>query len=175
MRAAADHDPIAVVAMVGAGAMLGHEIGYLTDPAAGSGHGYFALLAPFALAGVVVAMWASSLSVLRRLPSRTPGVAALAAAQTALYLGFEVGERLIGSTDSSLFSRAVVLGLILQPLVAWLAVRVLRFGSAVIARSFVARIDPAIVRTTPWHSRCRTFRGFLVERHLPARAPPLSF
>ncbi len=175
MSSASARDPFSIAALAGAGSLVGHEIGYLADPSAASGHGYLAVLAPFAIAGAVLAVWVSALSVLRRMPGRAPTVAAMATTQSVLYVAFEVGERLIGSTDSALFSLPVALGLLAQPVVAWLAVRALRLGIAAIAGSFVDQLILPIVARCIWHGPPRHLAPSLVLRRVPARAPPLVF
>ena len=155
--------------------MVGDEIGYLADPGAASGHGYVVVVAPFAIAGAVLAVWASALSVLRRIPGRAPNVATLATTQSALYLTFEVGERLIGSTDSPLFSLPVALGLLAQPLVAWFAVRALRLGIAAIAVTVTDQLTAPIAVRSTWHPNPRHVAPTLVLRLIPARGPPLTF
>lgn len=168
-------DPSAVAALVGAGTLVGHELGYLAESGAGTGHGYFALIAPLAIVGVVIAVWASALSVLRRGAALAPSVATLAAAQTLLYLAFEVGERTIGAAESSLFSVPVVLGLVAQPLVAWFAVSALRLASAVVD----AFIDPALrsfaAAAVPQLHFAPALPTLVVGSSAPARAPPLFF
>ena len=167
-------DPFAIAALAGAGSLVGHEIGYLADPAAASGHDYLAVLAPFAIAGAVLAIWVSALSVLRRIPGRAPNVAALATTQSALYLTFEVGERLVGSTDSPLLSLPVALGLLAQPVVAWLAIRALRLGVAAIGAVVDPLIAPIVARST-WQQTPHHLAPVLVLGRVPARAPPLVF
>lgn len=168
-------DPYAIAALAGAGTLVGHELGYLAEAGARSGHDYFALVAPLAIVGVVVAMWASAVSVLRRGALRAPSVAALASAQALLYLGFEIGERTVGATESPLFSLPVILGLLAQPLVAWLAVHALKLTSALVA-GFVNATPSTISR-----ARNREI-GFsaspptlIIGGPASARAPPLFF
>lgn len=168
-------DPFAIAALAGAGTLVGHELGYLAETGASSGHDYFALLAPLALAGAVLAVWAAAVSVLKKGATVAPSTATLAAAQTVLYLGFEIGERTIGATDSALISLPVVLGLLAQPLVAWLAVHALKITSAVIAgfvRSTASTVAATLIAKVRFIPSPPTF---MVGRSAPARAPPLFF
>lgn len=166
-------DPFAVAALAGAGTLVGHELGYLAETGASSGHDYFTLIAPLALVGVVVAVWAAAVSVLKKGAALAPSAATLAAAQTVLYLAFEIGERTIGATESPLFSLPVALGLLAQPLVAWLAVHALKLTSAVVA-AFV-RSSPGIVGAAAHTNVCFSLSmpTLRVGRSAPARAPPL--
>lgn len=167
-------DPFAIAALVVAGALSGHEFGYLVGSGSGTGHGYFGLVTPLAIAGVVAGMWMSAVSIMRRTGDRAPSVTSLAAAQSALYLGFEIGERTLGSADTEFFSLPVALGLLAQPPVAWLAVRMLRVASSVVRRllgTAAAAPKPPTIRlpepVAPVLATCL--------RSVPARAPPLSF
>ena len=155
--------------------MVGHEIGYLVDPDAASGHGYLAIVAPLAIAGAVLALWVSALSVLRRMSGGAPSVAALTAAQSGLYVGFEVGERVIGSTDSPLFSLPVAFGLLAQPAVAWIAVRALRFGIAAIAGTVIDQLVAPLAIPISWYDVPRGSAPTPILQPAPARGPPLVF
>lgn len=169
------HDPYAIAALAGAGTLVGHELGYLAEAGARSGHDYFALLTPLAIVGVVIAVWASAVSVWRRGALRAPSVAALALVQTLLYVGFEVGERTIGTTESPLLSLPVALGLTAQPLVAWLAVHALKLTSALVAgfvRSTPSTISRARIAEVRFTASAPTL---LVGGPASARAPPLFF
>jgi len=175
MAPTAERDPFAVAALVGAGTLVGHEVGYLADASAGNGHEYFALIAPLAIVGVVIAVWASAVSVLRRGTARAPGVASLALAQSVLYVGFEVGERTIGTTDSPILSLPVLLGLLAQPLVAWLAVSALRLSAAVVAAAVGSAPPSLAARTGALVSSTTSPPTVLLGTSAPARAPPLFF
>jgi len=175
MAPSAQRDPLAVAALVGAGTLVGHEVGYLADSGANTGHEYFALLAPLAIVGVVIAVWASAVSVLRRGASRVPNIATLAAAQSLLYVGFEIGERTIGATDSPLFSLPVVLGLFAQPLVAWLAVSILKISAAVVARFINAGVRDMVIAAAVVSGSNRSLVTPVVSSSAPARAPPVCF
>lgn len=168
-------DPFAVAALVGAGTLVGHELGYLADTSAGSGHGYFTLIAPLALVGVVIAAWASAVSIMRKGTGRVPSVGSLAAAQTILYAAFEVGERTIGAAESPLFSLPVLLGLAAQPLVAWLAVSVLRLTADALAAFVAATAPPAAVAVIDRLQFTQLWPTLAVGSSAPARAPPLMF
>lgn len=173
MSSTANHDPFALAALVGAGALVGHELGYLADANGGAGHDYFSLVGPFAIVGVIVAVWGSAVSVMRRGAGRSPSVAALSAAQSVLYVAFEVGERIVGGTDTSLFSLPVVLGLLAQPAVAWLAVRGLRFADAVVAALAPGTPLVAVAPRAALAIDVRSFTAQAVARSGTARAPPL--
>lgn len=155
--------------------MVGHEIGYLVDPDAASGHGYLSIVAPLAIAGAVLALWLSALSVLRRVPEGAPSIAALTAAQSGLYIGFEVGERVIGSTDSALLSLPVALGLLAQPAVAWLAARALQFGVAAIACALIDQLVAPLAIRISWRDVPRGSAPTAILLPTPARGPPLMF
>lgn len=168
-------DPFAIAALVGAGTLVGHELGYLADTSASAGHGYFALITPLAIVGVVLAVWGSAVSVLRRGTALAPKATTLAAAQTLLYIGFEVGERTLGSTESSLLSLPVLFGLLVQPLVAWLAVSALRLTAAVLAAVVRGRDRIALGFSTHGAKTHSASPQVIVPMSAPARAPPLAF
>lgn len=173
MDSSAKRDPFAVAALVGAGAIVGHELGYLADTNPATGHDYLSLIAPLALVGVAIAVWASAVSVVRRGVGRLPGVAALAGAQSLLYMGFEVGERTVGSAESPLFSLPVVLGLAAQPLVAWLAIAALGVATAIVASVVASSARPGNVRVDSWLGTDFAWRDPVVVCEGEARAPPL--
>lgn len=174
MRSTGQNDPFALAALVSAGALVGHELGYLAAGASGGGHGYFAVAGPIAIASVVAAVWASAVSVMRRGAAKAPSVAALSLAQSILYVCFEVGERAVSSVDTPLLSLSVLAGLVAQPLVAWLAVRALRLATTVLAAVAIVASSPTVA--APIHPRAESRLGFTLALPTTAapRGPPLS-
>ncbi len=166
-------DPFGLAALAAAGALLGHELGYLADPSAGSGHEYLTIVGPAVATAAVVAVWSLAVRVLRRGGGALPSVATLAAGQSVLYLGFEIGERTIGSAESPLWSSAVVLGLVAQPLVAWLGLRFLALGhqvlTAIVARHR-RRAHPT--RSARWVRIAGIPAPTLLAVSHPGRGPP---
>lgn len=164
-------DPAGLAALAGAGALVGHEIGYLAAADAGAGHGHIAWLMPIALGVAIVGFWASAVSVLRRLPTPPPSIGALTAVQVAAYIVLEVGERAAGF-GGSLFSLPVLLGLLAQPLVAWAALRLLHAGRRVVEHLLTARLAPMLVPRPTWTivSAARPLPALVPVA--PARGPP---
>lgn len=165
-------DPAAVAALAGAGALIGHEVGYLAAADAGVGHGHIAWMVPVALGVAIVGFWASALSVLRRLPTPAPSVASLALVQSAIYLVLEVGERLVGFGGTSLFSVPVFLGLAAQPLVAWAAVRLLRLGNRIVAQLVETPPSPLLPVRSEWRAFTSPRLVPVRVATVPARGPP---
>lgn len=166
-------DPFASIALAGAGMMLAHQIGYLSEPGSSAGHEYFTILGPFALIAAATALWAGAVSVLRRQTAMAPSFAHLVSLQLALFMVIEVAERAIGDAPGSLLSRPVLLGLLAQPAVAWTARRLLRLGSRLllwasrsrgISVGCLSSFSPAPRATVP---------SLSWMMHQQARGPPL--
>lgn len=163
--------PPGLAALAASGALLGHEIGYLTDRDT-LGHDYLGVAGPIVLIGVVVMVWRTAVNVVRRTQDALPSLTTLAATQTALYLSFEIGERLVGDTGSSLWSVPVIAGLAAQTPVAWLALRLVRLGTAALE----ALIDRPANTAAPARRPAIVVFGqpmlALIPRTVSARGPP---
>lgn len=150
-------DSFGLMALVGAGTLGAHELGYLADPDGSVSHAYLDVLGPILVLLACVAAWSAAVRVLRGDPGRLPSVRILTAVQVTAYLVLEVGERLVDGSLSSLASTPVVLGLLAQPLVAALAVGLLRLGRHVV------------------RSMRRTGRRALAPRRIRVPAPTASY
>lgn len=130
----------AVAAVAAAGALAGHAVGYhLARPTHAvahltTGHGYSG-----ALAAVVLPLGAAALVALAiRHARRTGGVPgltvrSLAGVQLGIFLAQELGERLAAGQGLDLArDRGVWWGVIAQVVIAWLLVRALRLGAAIV-------------------------------------------
>lgn len=143
LRERGSSDPAGVLALAGAGTIAAHELGYLVDPLTGGtsaqvSHAHLAVLGPLALFALCVAGWAAAVRVLRAGGGTPPSWRHLAALQTGAYLALEVGERAVAGDLESLASAPVALGLLLQPVIAWAAIRLLAVGRDVLVRVFGA-------------------------------------
>lgn len=136
-----------VLPLAGAGAIIGHGLGYgAVTPV---GHGYMAVVAPLAtvLAGGALAVGA--VSSLRRRGHR-PTAAGLAVLQVVIYTLIEVTEHTVGSLNpGDLVSSAVLLGLVAQLPVAWLLARLFRLAEVVVARLARRRFRPPAAAPSP--------------------------
>jgi hypothetical protein len=159
-----------VLPLAGAGAIIGHGLGYgAVTPV---GHGYMAVVAPLAtlLAGGALAVGA--VSSLRRRDHR-PTPAGLAVLQVVVYALIEITEHTVGSlSPGDLVSPAVLLGLIAQVPVAWLLARLFRLAEVVVAR--LARRRSRAPQTPLSSSPGGPMRPVarLVARPGPPRGPP---
>jgi hypothetical protein len=156
-------DPFGLVALAGAGMMLAHQVGYMTDSTRGAGHEHFGILGPIAVLGTLVALWSAAVSVVHRALTRHtgprmttngPSFFQLTVFQSILYAAMEAAERLVGDAPGTLWSLPVVVGLAAQPLVAYFALVVLRAGER--ALLFIldriqptAHTDPLVLHCTP--------------------------
>jgi hypothetical protein len=123
------------------GAFLGHQLGYGVASAAewsvlAPDHRYlagFASLVPPLLIGAIAL---SAVAMVRqRIDLGAAGVATLALAQVAAFMSVEAVEfALAGELASLHVTPAVWLGAVLQPLVAWMLVRVIRLTAGMVAR-----------------------------------------
>ena len=176
MSSARRADPFGVAALAAAGAMTAHEIGYLAETGESVvSHEYFGVLGPIVILALCAAAWFGALSVLRRDTGRTPSFALLAGVQVGLFAAMEIGERIsIGST-SSLLSSPVLLGLALQPLVAWTALRLLSAGRRIIEAFFVPEapdFSPAALQLPHW--RVDVLVDAVLGAQLRVRGPPMA-
>jgi hypothetical protein len=176
MSSARRADPFGVAALAAAGTMTAHEIGYLGETGESVvSHEYFGVLGPIVILALCAAAWFGALSVLRRDTGRAPSLALLAGVQVGLFAAMEIGERIsIGST-SSLLSTPVLLGLVLQPLVAWAALRLLSASRRIIEAFFVAEaptISPVVLQLPHWRIDVRV-DAVLGARHR-VRGPPMA-
>lgn len=159
-----------VLPLAGAGAIIGHGLGYgAVTPV---GHGYMAIVAPLStvLAGGALAVGAVG-SLRRRGHRPTPAV--LAVLQVVIYTLIEVTEHTVGAlAPGDLVSPAVLLGLLAQLPVAWLLARLFRLAEVVVARLARRRSSPPdapMVRSPG--ARVRPVAR-LVARPGPPRGPP---
>ena len=176
MSSARRADPFGVAALAAAGAMTAHEIGYLAETGESVvSHEYFGVLGPIVVIALCAAAWFGALSVLRRDTGRAPSFALLAGVQVGLFAAMEIGERIsIGST-SSLLSSPVLLGLALQPLVAWAALRLLSAGRRIIEAFFVPEapdFSPAALQLPHW--RVDVLVDAVLGAQLRVRGPPMA-
>jgi len=136
-------DPAGLMALVGAGMIAAHELGYVLGLLTGSDatfvpHTHLAVFGPVALVALCIAGWAAAVRVLRAGGGSPPSWHRLALLQVGAYLVLEVGERVVIGDLVSLFSAPVLFGLLLQPIIAWMAVRLLAASAGVLVRIFGA-------------------------------------
>ncbi len=130
--------------------MAAHELGYLAEraDAAGPSHSYVVVAAPLLFGALCVAGWLAALRIVRRDTGRAPSWISLSSIQVSLYVVIEVVERVASGTLGTLWSVPVAAGLALQPVIAAVAVTVLRVGRRVIemvvARTARPRLPAAL-------------------------------
>ena len=135
-------DVFGVVALAAAGMLVGHQLGYLADSDARAGHVHLGLIGPVVIVAAIAAAWFAAVRVVRADPGRPPRWWTLSAVQVALYAVLEVGERVILDADvGSLASLPVALGLLAQPIVAWVALEFVGAAGDLISR-FVDGAEP---------------------------------
>ena len=137
-RAERGVDRFGLAALASAGALGAHQVGYLVGDGGSVSHGYLGVVGPLVVLTAAVAAWVAGVRILRHDPGRAPGLEVLAGAQVGAFLAMEVGERLGSGSLASLASTPVLVGLALQPLVAFVALRLLGVGRDLVA-SFRAR------------------------------------
>jgi len=156
--------------------MAGHELGYLTDSTdATVSHAYFGALGPVIVLALCAAAWSSALRVLRRDAGRTPSLALLAGLQAALFAAMEIGERVTTDSAGSLLSVPVMLGLVVQPIVAWAALRLLATSRHIIEALFAPdapALDPASLPASHW--RIDACVDLVIGNRLRVRGPPMA-
>jgi hypothetical protein len=174
-----------------AGVVVGHTVTYLVvlphphereAVLRQTGHGYFSVLAMvavlaglFALGGVFLRGLIAGGPVRRRPVSL---FARLACVQIVAFAGMEVTERLVtGAAVSELVRDQIIVGLLVQVLIAWLGARLIQGVRCAADR---VRTAPASAPRQPTVVRLvRTGADRVVQPFLPrgsARAPPrLSF
>jgi len=176
MSSARRADPFGVAALAAAGAMVAHEIGYLgeTDESVVS-HEYFGILGPIVILALCTAAWFGAVRVLRRDTGRAPSLALLAGVQVGLFSAMEIGERISTGSASSLLSTPVLLGLALQPLVAWAALQLLSASRRIIEAFFVPEA-PTISPVAPQlpHWRIDVLVEAVLGARLRVRGPPMA-
>jgi hypothetical protein len=169
-------DPFGVAALAAAGAMTAHEIGYLAETGESVvSHEYFGVLGPIVILTVCIAAWFGAVRVLRRDPGRAPSLALLAGVQVGLFAAMEIGERISTGSTSSLLSSPVLLGLALQPLVAWAALRLLSASRRIIEAFFVPEapdFSPAALQLPHW--RVDVLVDAVLGAQLRVRGPPMA-
>jgi hypothetical protein len=125
-------DPFGLGALVAAGTLSAHQIGYLTDADARAAHTYLSVIGPAILLIGFAAAWAAALRILRHDSGRAPSWSTLTAIQVSLFAAMEVGEWVALDSFGSLWSTPVIVGLCAQPVVAFAALRLLRVGQRVV-------------------------------------------
>ena len=126
-------DRFGLAALAGSGTLAAHEIGYLTDGTDSVSHAYFGVLGPVVVLAACVAAWVAAVNVLRNDPGRLPSLRSLASLQVIAFAALEIGERIAGDSLASLVSTPVVVGLLAQPVVAGVALALLRAGRRILA------------------------------------------
>ena len=169
-------DPFGVAALAAAGTMAGHELGYLAESGDGGvSHAYFGTLGPVVVVALCAAAWTGAVGVLRRDTGRTPSLALLAGLQIGVFAAMEIGERITTGTTGSLSSTPVLLGLALQPCVAWVALRLLATSRRIIEALFLSEVSvlaSAALSLTRWHAG--TPLNAVVGNRLRVRGPPMA-
>jgi hypothetical protein len=176
MSSARRADPFGVAALAAAGAMSAHEIGYLAETGESVvSHEYFGVLGPVVILALCAAAWFGAVRVLRRDTGCAPPFALLAGVQVGLFTAMEIGERISTGSTSSLLSSPVLLGLALQPLVAWTALRLLSAGRRIIEAFFVPEapdFSPAALQLPHW--RVDVLVDAVLGAQLRVRGPPMA-
>lgn len=121
-------DPFGLGALVASGTLAAHEIGYFIGGSGSVSHAYFGIVGPLVVLMGCVAAWLAAVRILRHDSGRLPSVASLAGMQVLVFVGMEVAERVASDSLASLLSAPVVIGLVLQPLVALVAKQLLTAG-----------------------------------------------
>lgn len=121
-------DPFGLSALVASGTLSAHEIGYFVGGSGSVSHAYFGIVGPLVVLMGCVAAWLAAVRILRHDAGRLPSIGVLAGLQTVIFLGMEVAERFASDSLASLVSTPVLIGLLLQPLVAALAKQLLAVG-----------------------------------------------
>ncbi|WP_420451825.1 hypothetical protein [Ilumatobacter sp.] len=125
-------DRAGVGALAASGVLVAHEVGYLVGDGASVSHAYLGVVGPLVVLATCAAAWCAAVRVLRHDPRRLPSLSTLALLQMSAFVSMEAGERLVaGSVDPSV-SGPVVAGLLLQPLVAAIALQLLRVGRSLV-------------------------------------------
>lgn len=125
-------DPFGLGALVASGTLAGHELGYFIGGRSSVSHTYVDLIGPFVVLMGCLAAWLAALRILRDDAGRLPSVGVLIVAQTLAFTGMEVTERVVTDSLTSLASTPVVIGLLLQPLVALVAKQLLAVGERLV-------------------------------------------
>ena len=176
MSSARRVDPFGIAALAAAGAMTAHEIGYLAETGESIvSHEYFDVLGPAIVIALCVAAWFGTVRVLRRDTGRAPSLALLAGVQVGLFAAMEIGERISTGSTSSLLSTPVLLGLVLQPLVAWAALRLLSASRRVIEAFLVSKapdFSPTALQLPHW--RIDVLVETVLGARLRVRGPPMA-
>lgn len=167
-------DPVGLGALVATGTLGAHQLGYVADGGATTMHEYLGIVGPAVLMFGFVAAWTAALRILRHDGGRAPSLAQLSALQVALFVAMEAIERLATGSLGTIGSTPVVLGLLAQPLVAFVALRVLRRGGKVL-ESLVAVTSPGRPTTTPLRPTAPLTPTTAVPRSaIRLRGPPIG-
>ena len=100
-------------------------------------------------------------------------MAALAGLQVGGYLAMEVGERLFTDSAPALLSGPVLIGLLLQPVLALVALRILNAGRRIIEALFVGATPVLPTRSIILPTPVTVFVGDLLPLRLRVRGPPV--
>lgn len=138
-------DRFGLAALAAAGALGAHQLGYLVGDGGSVSHGYLGVVGPLVLLAASIAAWVAGVRILRHDPGRAPAFSTLAGVQIAVFLAMEVGERLSTGSLASLLSSPVLLGLFLQPVVAFVALRLLDVGRELVEGWRDRRLLPVVV------------------------------
>lgn len=169
-------DPFGVAALAAAGTMAGHELGYLAESGDGGvSHAYLGALGPVLVLALCAAAWTSAVRVLRRDTGRAPSLLLLGGLQVGLFAAMEIGERVTTGTTDSLLSVPVLLGLALQPCVAWAALGLLATGRRIIEALFLSD-DPMLASAALSLPRWRVDAAVdaVAVNRLRVRGPPMA-
>lgn len=166
-------DTFGLSALVAAGTLAAHQVGYLADPAARSMHRYLGLVGPAVLLIAFVGAWAAAIRLLRHDGGRAPSFGVVSTLQVALYLVMEVAERVAGESFASMWSAPFVLGMVVQPLVAFAALGLLRVSGRVLKMLAGPTRRPLPDQTTFRIEAPRTFALVTPRSAIRLRGPPL--
>ncbi|BAN01137.1 hypothetical protein [Ilumatobacter coccineus] len=125
-------DPFGLGALVASGTLAAHELGYFIGGRSSVSHSYVEWIGPIVVLMGCLAAWLAALRILRNDPGRLPSVGVLIALQTVVFAAMEVAERITSDSLTSLASAPVIVGLLLQPLVALVAKQLLAVGQRLV-------------------------------------------
>lgn len=165
-------DRFGLGALVASGTLAAHEVAYLTGDGGSISHGYLGLVGPMVVLAACVAAWSAALRILRHDPGRRPRLTRLAGAQFVLFIVVEFGERLVSDSLASFVSTPVVIGIVVQPLVAWIALALLRVGRRLVEAWRDRRPLPPAPPLAPAAARVSALVWPAAAHRLRVRGPP---
>lgn len=165
-------DPFGVAALAATGTLAAHELGYLVDSTNRVSHDYVSFVGPVVLLAACVAGWSAALRILRRDTGRAPSLVTLTLLQMAVFATMETVERAVTGSLATLPSAPVIAGLLLQPVVAFAALRLLSLGHLLVS-GFVSP-TPAPPRPQQVWQQTAVLAPILVEARssIRLRGPP---